>query len=92
MSEVEEFLNRRFTTDCQWTTGNCYYLATILLNRFPDGNIYYDVIQGHFVFKYKGKYYDWTGEVQPEGYLIEWETFDKYDELQKARIIRDCIM
>ena len=89
--KVTSFIRRRFSKDCDWINGNCFYFATILHRRFPKGKIYYDVIDGHFVFKYKDKYYDWTGEVHPDGKLVKWNSFDKYDELQKKRIIRDCI-
>jgi len=91
MNEILEFIKRRFSTDCNWTTGNCYYFATILLSRFPEGIIYYDVIYGHFIFKYEGFYYDWTGCVEPKGYLVEWDKFGEYDSLQKQRIVCDCI-
>lgn len=92
MNEILEFIKRRFSTDCNWTTGNCYYFAVILLSRFPTGVIYYDVIYGHFVFKYKNHYYDWTGEIVPKGYLVEWDKFEEYDLLQKQTIVRDCLM
>lgn len=91
MNVILEFIKRRFPTDCNWLTGNCYYFSLILKDRFPSGIIYYNVILGHFVFKYEDKYYDWTGEIMPEGYLVEWEKFDEYDELQKQVIVRDCI-
>ena len=92
MSEIQEFIQRRFQSDCNWLSGNCYYFSLILKDRFPDGNIYYDVIDGHFVFKYQERYYDWSGEIHPECYLVEWDKFDEYDSLQKQVIIRDCIM
>lgn len=91
MNEIIEFINRRFPTDSNWLTGNCYYLSLILKDRFPNGSIYYDVINGHFVFKYKDCYYDWTGCIEPDGYLVEWDYFDEYDSIQKQHIIRDCI-
>ena len=91
-NEVLEFIQRRFKTDCQWTTGNCYYFAIILKNRFPEGKIYYDVIYGHFVFQYQNEFYDWTGIIDSHWYLVEWENFEKYDSLLKQRVVRDCIM
>lgn len=91
MNEVLEFIKRRFPHECNWSSGNCYYFAIILKDRFPEGTIYYDVINGHFVFEYLNKYYDWAGEINPDGHLVDWENFDKYDKLQKSRIIRDCI-
>lgn len=92
MSEIIEFIKRRFPTDCKWTTGNCYYFSLILKDRFPTGAIFYDVIYGHFIFKHKNKYYDWTGEIDPKGYLVEWDKFEEYDSFQKEVIIRDCVL
>lgn len=92
MDEVLDFINRRFKKDCYWINGNCYYFAIILKDRFPEGKIYYDVIDGHFIFQYKDKYYDWVGIVETNGCLVEWDKFDEYDSLQKEIIVRDCIM
>lgn len=61
MDPVKEFIDRRFKADCNWLNGNCYYFALILSDRFPGGTIYYDVIYGHFIYLYEGKYYDWSG-------------------------------
>lgn len=91
MDEILDFINRRFKTNCNWLDGNCYYFAIILKNRFPLGDIYYDVIYGHFIFKYENYYYDWTGKVNPKGKLVKWNDFEEYDRLQKACIVRDCI-
>ena len=92
MEEILEFIKRRFPTDCHWLDGNCFYFSQLLFIRFPQGSVWYDVINGHFVFKYEEQYYDWTGVVQSDGYLVEWDKFDEYDSLQKQVIIRDCIM
>lgn len=92
MSEIQKFIQRRFQPDCDWLTGNCYYFSLILKDRFPDGIIYYDVIDGHFIFRYQECYYDWSGEIHPDGYLVEWDKFEQYDSSQKQVIIRDCIM
>ena len=92
MNEILEFIKRRFPVDCNWTTGNCYYFAIILLSRFPEGAVYYDVINGHFIFKCDDHYYDWTGIIEPDGYLVEWNKFDEYDSLLKQRIMRDCLL
>jgi hypothetical protein len=92
-NEVLDFISRRFKNDCNWMTGNCYFFAVILKSRFSEGSIYYDVIVGHFVFKYQNKFYDWTGLYHfDDSNLVSWDEFDKYDSLQKEVIIRDCIM
>ena len=89
--EVIEFIKRRFSIDCNWCNGNCYYFALILQNRFPGGKIFYDVILGHFLYYYKDNYYDWSGIVEVDGILVEWDKFDQYDTNQKKRIIEDCL-
>lgn len=87
---IETFIKKRFPSDCNWLDGNCYYFAVILKTRFPGGQIYYDVVDGHFIFKYCNKYYDWSGEVQCDS-PIAWDIFNKYDYWQEKRIIKDCI-
>lgn len=91
MDEILEFIKRRFPVDCNWITGNCYWFSVILHHKYPSSIIYYDVINGHFMTLIDGKYYDWTGIIEPDGYLVEWDKFDEYDSLLKQRIIRDCI-
>lgn len=91
-NEVLEFIQRRFKINCNWLNGNCYYFAIILKDRFPEGTIYYDVIWGHFVFKYHDEFYDWNGVVERFGYLVEWDKFEEYDAAEKVRVIQGCIM
>ena len=89
----EQVLNfiRRFP-DANWLTGNCYYFAVILKNRFNEGEIYYDVIDGHFVFKLNQIFYDWTGIVDPIK-PISWNKFKfQYDRLQYEKILQNCIL
>jgi hypothetical protein len=90
--EVIDFIKRRFKKDCDWTCGNCYYFAVILKARFPKGTIYYDVVDGHFVFAYQGELYDYTGVIHKTMRLVEWNKFDDYDSNQKQVIVRDCIL
>lgn len=93
-NKVLNFIKRRFITNCNWLTGNCYYFALILKDRFPEGEIYYDVIIGHFVFRLNGINYDWSGVIpeMEKHYYVKWETFNEYDRLEKERIVRDCIL
>ena len=92
-NDVLKFIHKRFYCDCNWLSGNCYYFAVILKDRFPQGEIYYDVIHGHFVFKYQGYFYDWSGLYHSnDTNLISWNDFQKYDVLQKKRIEEYCIM
>ena len=61
---------------------NCYYFSLILKDRFIEGIVFYEVVLCHFIFYYEGKYYDWTGEINPRvEKLVEWDKFDEYDEL-----------
>ena len=94
MDKVQEFINRRFKIDCNWLNGNCYYFAVILKSRFTKGKIVYDVIDGHFMFKYNKKYYDFTGivNVADENKIIEWEHFEEYDKNVKKAVIKGCIL
>ena len=89
--EVLEFIHRRFPIDSHFMDMNCYYFSLILHDRFKKGAVWYDVINGHYVYLYNGKYYDWTGIVEPNGYLVEWDKFKEYDEAQYKVIVRDCI-
>lgn len=92
-NKILDFIHHRFPIDCKWLNGNCYYFALILKNRF-NGIIFYDVIDGHFITEIDGLKYDWSGVVKEDNnhIYIEWDKFEEYDELQKQRIIRDCIL
>ena len=92
MDKIIEFTKRRFPIDCNWLNGNCFFYAQACKCAFNEGEIFYNVIDGHFVFKYQDKYYDWSGQIDPRGYLVSWDKFNEYDPLVKERIIRDCIM
>ena len=89
--KIIEFIHRRFQKDYNWTSGNCYFFAVILQEAFG-GDIYYDVVNGHFLLQLDGNLYDWTGKVEDCGILVKWSDFEQYDRLQKERIVRDCIM
>lgn len=95
MSDVLNFINRRFRESFSWLTGNCYYFALILSDRFK-GDIYYNVVDGHFITKIDGVYYDHTGvltfQEKDLKYIISWKDFKDYDSLQYERIIRDCLL
>jgi len=97
--EVIDFISRRFKSDNNWKTGNCFYFSVILKERFSkySPEIYYDVCDGHFLCKIMDRFYDWTGEVTYDRlylskYMKNWSTFATYDELQFNRVIRDVIM
>lgn len=91
--EILEFIHRRFPTDNNWTTGNCYFFATILAARF-DGKIYYEPIVGHFLFRAAdGNFYDWEGQYnQDTSQVFEWDSAREIDSYHTFRIMRDCIL
>lgn len=90
--KVLDFIKRRFPSDCNWISGNCYYFALILKCRF-NGIILYDTINGHFVTKIGESIYDWQGIVNEDcSCYVDWDDFSSYDVCQEKRIIRDCIL
>jgi hypothetical protein len=95
---ILDFINRRFKQDCNWTSGNCYYFAVILRERFADyddGWIMYEPIDGHFLFKYDGNYYDHTGVVnlreEQKQKVFYFDDLKQIDRLLYDIIVRDCI-
>lgn len=90
-NEVLEFIYRRFQGDSDWLTGNCFYFALILCERFKYLNIYYAPIAGHFVAGHNDKYYDWCGEYEDEIPILLTE-IEQSDPLWYSRIVRDCIL
>lgn len=73
-----------------FTQGNCYHFA-VILDDIYDGNIMYDEINGHFMFKYEDSYYDIRGEVKNVEHIQYLWKIRKNDELLYQRILRDCV-
>ena len=98
MDKIEEFINRRFPSDCNWLDGNCYYFARILKMRFK-GEIWYDLVEGHFLFRNFDKFYDWGGwredydfdKLETVENLVKWSDYKKIDPVHYDRIVRDVI-
>ena len=92
MDSIEEFIQRRFKKDCNWTSGNCYYFALILKSRFG-GTIYYDPIIGHFLCRIGFDYYDWSGKVDiSSAKLYTWDQYKDFDILDYQRVVDGCIL
>lgn len=89
-NEIVSF-SKRFSAD-NWTSGNCYYYAVILRDKFG-GEIFYDTIQGHFVVQIDEVFYDYNGVYVPTNKtaVVSWSSFESYDRLQYERIKRDCL-
>lgn len=91
--EVQAFVCKRFPVDNNWLNGNCYWFAHILCERFPELDIYYDPIVGHFYAGNGKVFYDWSGVYFGEEYehkCIKLSVIHTKDPLWYARLIRDC--
>lgn len=89
--EILDFTKKFEAID--WQSGHCYYFAVMLAARF-DGDVAYNVADGHFCARIDGYYYDSLGLCfysDKDGTTILWKDFPEYDSLQYERIIRDCI-
>ena len=89
---IQRFHNYNDKVTDVFTNGCCYYFARDLLFRFSrDGaEIMYDPIACHFGTKIHDRVYDITGDVTDAYGWTSWNDFG--DELNKARIIMDCIL
>lgn len=72
-----------------FTCGCCYWFTYILCGRFPQAKMMYDPVINHFVAQIGDKLYDITGDVSDKYDVVSWD--DYYDEMEKERIIRDCV-
>ena len=73
-----------------FTTGNCYYFALILQNRF-NGDIYYLLNANHFVCKINNDFYDITGKVGFNEKPYKWLELSSLDKKLYDKIYRDCV-
>jgi hypothetical protein len=89
-SKITDFIKRRFPVDNRWCDGNCYWMAYILAERFPELEIVYEPIIGHFIVTDGNRYYDWTGEVQCEVKPLFLKNIQNTDPLWYKHLMRDC--
>lgn len=94
-TEVLEFIKRRFSKDCDWTNGNCWWFATILCDRFAAAGAerWYCPVEGHFVTRIDGVFYDANGVFIPDPDTekpIRWSELFSIDPVYVARLLRDC--
>lgn len=77
----------------RFTQGYCYWFAYILINRFPDGEIYYNTMN-HFVFKYNNRLYDITGDCTDKWdneYLYDWNEYQKKEkDSEHIKLLEHC--
>ena len=92
MDRIEEFIRRRFSVDCDWMDGNCYFFALILRSVFS-GRLVFDPIERHFLLNTDGGYYDWTGRRNyAENHVsqfIDWESYYRQNPSHWGRIVSD---
>lgn len=93
MDSVLDFIHRRFTKDCDWMSGNCYWFAKILCDRFPFLELYYDQIPGHFyaVDVINNWAYDFEGTHRLSSTAKCFSCLEKEDPLLYERLITNCI-
>lgn len=101
-TDILDFLNRRFPIidgdPCNWMSENCYYFARILKSRFK-GEIFYDLVNGHFLFRRGDYFFDWSGirleydlnKPETVDNLVKWSDYKKIDKAHYDRIVRDVI-
>lgn len=101
MNDILKFIQRfpiNNTDIDQWMGHNDYYFACILKSRFR-GDLWYDLVNNHFLFCYFDEFYDWTGlrseydlsEPYTMENMVKWENYKEQDELHFYRIVRDVI-
>lgn len=87
--DVLIFLHNRWSIDCKWTNGNCYYFALILAHRF-NLQIYYNPCEGHFVAGDGEEFFDFNGVYRNVFNLIPLEEIKLIEPNWYARLMRDC--
>lgn len=88
-NDVLQFISQFRECKHTFLYGCCYWFAFILKERF-NGQIYYNPIENHFATKINGDLYDVSGEITCDSFVL-WDEYKKVDELEAARIERDCI-
>ena len=89
--EILDFINRRWRgSEELFTTGNCYWFARILSDRF-DTIMYYMPVSGHFISKDRDdNFYDVTGLITPTEEVINLETIYFEDPIWYYRLMKNC--
>ena len=70
---IVNWTRKRFPKKENWLTGNCYFFALMLKERF-DGEIIYDFTNDHCLLKTGTKCYDWQG---PHDLPKHWLAFEE---------------
>lgn len=96
---VIDFIMRRWVIpfsnyNTMWTDGNCYWFAVILKTRFPQLEIYYDEVAGHFVAGYGDNFFDINGDYMPNkpSDVVLFNNMKYGDTAHYNRVLKDCIL
>lgn len=76
-----------------FSKGNCYHFTLILLHLFPNGEILFNWLLGHFVFRCNEKIYDITGDVtqdHKQENLVNFEQLSVIDPVWHKRLMKNC--
>lgn len=97
MAFIGRFTNngkRQEVIDC-FTSGCCYWFASILYDRFTNENddcfLVYDPVDNHWGCQIGDRVYDITGDVTSYYGWVLWNSFKHIDESLTTRLYRDCI-
>ena len=78
-----------------FTSGCCYWFASILYHRFyEEGVIYYHPVMNHYAwysFDTK-KLYDITGELSMDDKWLPWVKYQLADSVHAERLYKQCIL
>lgn len=86
---IQQFKEYKSVEDA-FRYGHCYYFALILQQRFG-GEIFYDPINGHFLFGVDGEYYDITGKAIPAYGTVKWAEMETIDPVWYQRVKKHCV-
>lgn len=92
-NEILNFIQKRFSIDCDWMTKNCYWFARILCIQFTFLSIYYQFDVGHFIAvdRIQKVYYDYEGEHSfNDSNCVELSSLLYNDPAWYCRLMRDC--
>lgn len=95
ISDFKKFDSGKEIVDC-FSLGYCYWFSYILKGRFPKGEIYYDPVENHFIFKYNDCLYDISGNCTSNhsyDIISKWDDYckDQSGSGHLRNLIKCCI-
>ena len=95
-SEITQFIQRFESARDMFLHGCCYWFAHILNERFwlrHDAAILYEPVEGHFITRIDGRYYDVRGDVTElyRGFtLYALADMHRENSAMYRHLMRDC--